>query len=203
MITGRNLLILAAILVGVFLITTQVSKCTRAKPVTKHTENRLAILKSDSLLSIIDTQYRAKYDSLKQAYQDTLSRAKANYKVIVQKDVQIEYRYRQAPTVAGCDTVIDSKNLRIATLESMAAHQDQVNRVNDSLLTSFAGSIRAKDQTIGQLNKGYEQAALALEHALKPKRWGIGIMAGAGVGITDGRSGPMIGVGLSYNLIRF
>ena len=37
------------------------------------------------------------------------------------------------------------------------------------------------------------------------KRWGIGIQAGYGVGISSGqvRAFPYIGVGISYNLIRF
>lgn len=37
------------------------------------------------------------------------------------------------------------------------------------------------------------------------KRWGIGIQAGYGVGVSSGRvtAFPYIGVGISYNLIRF
>ena len=38
-----------------------------------------------------------------------------------------------------------------------------------------------------------------------PKRWGIGIQAGYGVSLPEGRPqiAPYIGVGISYNLIRF
>lgn len=37
------------------------------------------------------------------------------------------------------------------------------------------------------------------------KRWGIGIQAGYGVGISSGqvRAFPYIGVGISYNIVRF
>ena len=39
----------------------------------------------------------------------------------------------------------------------------------------------------------------------KPTRWGIGIQAGYGVGISSGqvRAFPYIGVGISYNIVRF
>ena len=39
----------------------------------------------------------------------------------------------------------------------------------------------------------------------KPTRWGIGIQAGYGVGVSSGQvtAFPYIGVGISYNLIRF
>lgn len=39
----------------------------------------------------------------------------------------------------------------------------------------------------------------------KPTRWGIGIQAGYGVGISSGqvRAFPYIGVGISYNIARF
>lgn len=39
----------------------------------------------------------------------------------------------------------------------------------------------------------------------KPTRWGIGIQAGYGIGVNSGqvRAFPYIGVGISYNLIRF
>lgn len=36
----------------------------------------------------------------------------------------------------------------------------------------------------------------------KPKRWGIGIQAGYGIN-TDGHVRPYIGVGVSYNLVRW
>ena len=39
----------------------------------------------------------------------------------------------------------------------------------------------------------------------KPTRWGIGIQAGYGISLPDGRlqAAPYIGIGISYNLIRF
>lgn len=39
----------------------------------------------------------------------------------------------------------------------------------------------------------------------KPARWGIGLQAGCGVGVSSGqiRAFPYIGVGVSYNFIRF
>lgn len=39
----------------------------------------------------------------------------------------------------------------------------------------------------------------------KPTRWGIGIQAGYGIGVNSGQvtAFPYIGVGISYNLIRF
>ena len=39
----------------------------------------------------------------------------------------------------------------------------------------------------------------------KPTRWGIGIQAGYGVSLPDGKPqmAPYIGIGISYNLIRF
>ena len=39
----------------------------------------------------------------------------------------------------------------------------------------------------------------------KPTKWGIGIQAGYGVALPDGRPhmAPYIGIGISYNLIRF
>ena len=39
----------------------------------------------------------------------------------------------------------------------------------------------------------------------KPTRWGIGIQAGYGVSLPDGRpqAAPYIGIGISYNFIRF
>lgn len=39
----------------------------------------------------------------------------------------------------------------------------------------------------------------------RPKRWGLGIQAGYGVCISGGqiRPGPYIGIGVSYNLVRF
>lgn len=38
-----------------------------------------------------------------------------------------------------------------------------------------------------------------------PKRWGIGIQAGYGVGVSSGQvtTFPYIGVGISYNIVRF
>jgi hypothetical protein len=179
-----------------------VAKCSREEPVTKHTENREYIMKSDSLLSSIDTHYRSRMDSLKTAYRDTLLDLKERYKVLAQKDAKVESRYRQAPSVVTCDSVITSKNLRIGTLETITAKQDKVLQVNDSLIASYAGSIRSKDQTIGQLNQGYQQATKDLEKALKPKRFGLGVMAGYGIGHKEGPQ-PMVSIGLSYNLIRF
>lgn len=39
----------------------------------------------------------------------------------------------------------------------------------------------------------------------KPTKWGIGIQAGYGVALPDGKTqmAPYIGIGISYNLIRF
>lgn len=39
----------------------------------------------------------------------------------------------------------------------------------------------------------------------KPTRWGIGIQAGYGVALPDGRPqmAPYIGIGISYNIVRF
>jgi hypothetical protein len=200
--TSKYLLIIAAILVAVFLSTTMIGKCTRAKPVTTHTENREAIVKADSLLSIIDTQYRNRIDSLKSAYRDTLKDMEANYKVIVQKDVRIEYRYRKAPSVAACDSVIDSKNLRIGALETINQQYQYTDLMNDSLITSYQGSIRDKDQTIGQLNHGYEQATQDLKKAVKPKRWGLGVHVGYGAGQSIAPE-PVVSIGLNYSLVRF
>lgn len=202
MMTSKNLLLLAGIVVVVLIISTLMGKCSRSRPVTKHQENREEIMKEDSYQSNIDSLYRAELDKVKQAYQDTIKEAKANYKLIVQKDVRIEYRYRDAPSLTRCDSVITSKNMRIGTLETMVSHQDYVNRTNDSLIISYAGSIRAKDQTIHQLNKGYEQATIDLAKAKKPRRWGIGAGLGYGVG-PDLQPRPVVSVGLSYNFIRF
>lgn len=186
----------------VFLITTYAGRCSRAKPANEHQENRHAILKADTQKSNIDSLERAQWAIQKKALLDSIKHLNQKYKAIAQKDDKVESRYRQAPNIVTCDSVIDSKNLRIGTLESMASHKDQVNRVNDSLLASYAGSIQAKNQTISQLNSGYEQATKDLEQALRPKRWGLGIMAGAGIGPSL-KPGPMVGVGLSYNFIRF
>lgn len=186
----------------IFAACTFLAKCHRSKPVNRHQENREEIMKSDSLLSVIDTHYRARIDSLKEAYQDTLQDLKGKYKVIVQKDVRIEYRYRDAPNLASCDSVIDSKNMRIGVLETINRKQEQVSQVNDSLISSYAGSLRAKDQTIHQLNAGYDQATKDLQKALKPRRWGIGAGLGYGAGPSI-RPGPVVFLGLSYNLIRF
>lgn len=202
MITGRNIFLLFIGLAVVLMLGTYVSRCSRAKPVTKHQANREQILKADSLKSEIDTRYRAKLDSLKYAYQDTLKHARENYRVIVQKDVRIEYRYHKAPSLAACDSVVDSKNSRIGMIESMAHQQDQVSRANDSLLASYAGSIQAKDKTIHQLNAGYEQAIQDLQKAKKPRRFGLGLQAGYGVGPSL-RPGPVVSLGLSYNFARF
>lgn len=202
MITGRNIFLILIGLVMVFLIATYVGKCTRAKPVTEHADNREAIMESDSEESRRDSIHRAEMDKVIQAYQDTIREAKSNYKVIVQKDVRIEYRYRQAPSVAGCDSVIESKNSRIAILETVGRKYEAVDLMNDSLITSYQGSIRAKDQTIVQINKGYEQATQDLQQARKPKRFGIGAQVGYGVGPSL-QLGPVVSIGVSYNLIRF
>lgn len=187
---------------ALLLLVTHVSKCSRQKPITQHQENRKGILKADSLQAILDTQYRARFDSLKSAYRDTIQDMQDNYKVIVKKDVRIEYRYREAPSLAACDSVISSKNSRIGALESMHAQQEQVSRANDSLITSYQGSIRGKDTTIHKLNAGYEQAIIDLQKAKKPRRFGLGLHVGYGVGPSL-RPGGVVSAGLSYNLIRF
>lgn len=202
MISIKNIFLLTIGAILIFVAGTFLAKCHRSKPVTEHTENRETIMGDAREKSNLDSLYREELDMVKQAYQDTLKDLKGQYKVIVQRDVRIEYRYRDAPSVARCDSVITSKNMRIGTLETIAAHQDQVAQANDSMLASYAGSIRAKDQTIYQLNAGYEQATKGLERALRPKRWGLGIMAGYGIGLEAGPV-PVVAVGISYNLIRF
>ncbi len=37
----------------------------------------------------------------------------------------------------------------------------------------------------------------------KPKKFGLGVMAGYGINVTNAQPAPFIGVGISYNLIRF
>lgn len=201
MITRNNLLTMAGILVAILIITAQIAKCSREKPAAKHHANRVKLANADSLQSILDTRHRAELSKVKQAYQDTLRDMKKKYSSMAKKDVQLESRYRKAPAAVGCDSVIGSKNSRIAALESMAQHQEQVNQANDSMLTSYAGSIRAKEKTIGALNAGYAKATQDLQQDLKPKRWGVGVIGGGGIGPAL-KPEPFIGVGLSYNFIR-
>lgn len=199
--TLKTAFLLFIALVMVLLSSTYVAKCSRAKPITQHQDNRKAILKADSLQSVLDTRHRKQLDSLKEAYQDTIREAKAKYKVIVQRDVRIEYRHRKAPSLASCDSVIDSKNSRIGELETINTQYHFADLLNDSLITSYQRSIRGKDTTIHKLNAGYEQAIIDLQKAKKPKRFGLGVMAGYGVS-ANLRAAPMIGVGISYNFIR-
>lgn len=199
--TIKNGFLLLIGLAALLLITTKASRCTRAQPVTKHQDNRRAILKADSAKSRSDSLERAQWFGEKQVLLDSIKHLNQISKVTAQKDDKIEQRYRQAPSVAGCDSVITSKNMRIAILETVNRKHEAVDLMNDSLISSYQGSLQAKDVTIGQLNAGYEQATKDLEKAKRPRRWGLGIAAGYGVG-PGLQPGPVVSVGLSYNFIR-
>jgi len=193
-----GLLVLAVLIMTGALI----SKCARNKATDKHTEVRLNIVNQDILETAKADKYRKTIDSLKLAVLITSKQKEYVYIPIKIKSDSIVKEYIKIPTPENCDNAVAILRVRSNYADSLITDLKKINTLNDTLISSYKRTVIAKDKTISDLNTGYENAIEALKQAKKPKRFGLGVQAGATLDKKINPT-PYIGIGLSYNLIRF
>jgi hypothetical protein len=194
----KLLLVLAVVLMTGFLI----AKCARNKSTDKHTEVRLNIINKDILETTKADKYRKTIDSLKQIVYIASKQKEYVYLPIKIKSDSIVREYIKVPTPENCDNAVTVLRVRSNYADSLINDLKKINVYNDTLIASYKRTVVAKDQTIKELNKGYEDVINHLKQAKKPRRFGFGINAGYGA-TANKIPTPYIGVGISYNLVRF
>jgi hypothetical protein len=193
-----GLLVLAVII----MTGTLISKCARNKATDKHTEVRLNIVNQDILETAKADKYRKTIDSLKLAVLITSKQKEYVYIPIKIKSDSIVKEYITVPTPENCDNAVAILRVRSNYADSLITDLKKINVINDTIIASYKRTVVAKDQTMSELNIGYENAIEDLKQAKKPRRFGIGVQAGATLDKKISPT-PYIGIGLSYNLIRF
>lgn len=138
-----------------------------------------------------------------EAYQDTIRTTFIDtvlfYKPVPRDSVVVRYITETLPIVhATCKT--DTVNMAYLNgKDSIKVEIPISGKVyEDSTYTAYVSGYRASLDSIFVYPR---REVVKITERSKPKRWGIGIQAGYGVG-SDGFS-PYFGIGLSYNLFDF
>jgi hypothetical protein len=193
-----GLLILAVLIMTGALI----SKCARNKASNNHTQVRLNIVNKDIIETAKADKYRKTIDSLKLAVLIASKQKEYVYLPIKIKSDSIVKEYIQVPSIENCRNAVAILQVRSTYADSLITDLKKMNTLNDTLIASYKRTVVAKDKTISELNTGYADVIEDLKQAKKPKRFGLGIQAGYGA--TQSKTPtPYIGIGVSYNLIRF
>ena len=137
-----------------------------------------------------------------------------------EKAVCAEYLER-VDTLLVCDTIVREKPVyvRSETIDTMYVHvRDTIVR-NDTVYLALPRESRTYgDERYTAVVSGYDPRLDRLEVYVEnqtvtkyvmrhepPKRWGIGVQAGYGVAASGGtiRLAPYIGIGISYDIVRW
>jgi hypothetical protein len=192
-----GLIIIALLITGML-----IAKCVRNKETNKHTEVRLDIVNKDILETSKANLYR---DSIKTLKLALLTKSKKNEYIYLPIKIKAEEavkEYDKKPTIDNCSTAVAVLRVKSVVADSLMGDLKQINTLNDTLIASLGRTINKKDKAISDLNKGYEAAIKDLGQAKKPRRWGLGIQAGGTLNKNITPT-PYIGIGVSYNIIRF
>ncbi len=115
--------------------------------------------------------------------------------VIDLPDVRVNVPKVMFDTTANTEIVYINDTTYIEVAVPMSEYQFKEESLYDVRFKAY----RAHDFSIKLYDKAVTNTTMITS---RPKRWGIGIQTGYGITL-DGRPQPYIGVGLSYNLIRF
>jgi chromosome segregation ATPase len=157
----------------------------------KHQQAKSEIRTSERLVKT----YQKEYDSIQAAYSQ-LEKQKQKVKIIyLQGKEAIKYitqeRIERYTDTICKEDVLKLKN-QISVSDSLISFQDQQMVNNQNQLSTAENMLQEKDKQI-ELFKNQK-------NKLKPL--GIGICSGYGTDFKNGLT-PFVGVGVSYNLIRF
>lgn len=190
------------IVLAVLIITgTLISKCARNSKGGKHEQVRLDIVNYDLVKSEVAKKYRDSILSLNKALQIALSRKEIEYIPIRIKADSAVKEYVKQPTLARCDDAILLLRVQNTKADSIIGDLKQIGANKDTVIASFGRTVAQKDNTISEFNAAFMDLQEDYKQALKPKRFGLGIQAGYGVGKSIMPT-PYIGIGISYNFIR-
>jgi hypothetical protein len=198
----KNLFRVLLVLGVVVMTGTLIAKCARNKASDKHTTFKLKINNKDILETAKANKYRKTIDSLKLAVIIASKQKEYVYLPIKVKSDSVVREYIKVPTIENCDNAVTVLRIRSNYADSLIGDLKKINIYNDTLIASYKRTVVAKDKTISELNQGYDNAIQDFKKASRPKRWGLGVQAGATVNKTITPI-PYIGIGVSYNLIRF
>lgn len=107
--------------------------------------------------------------------------------------------------------VTDTLRLPVLTRDTLMLHDTvlvhlpiEQRQYGDPRYTAWVSGYRPQLDSI-QIYQRTEYITKEIKTVSKPKRWGIGLQAGYGVSLHDGRIQPVpyIGLGLSYSLINW
>lgn len=189
-------------LVVILITGTLIAKCARNKDPKKHNEVRLNIINKDILETATADKYRKTIDSLKLAVLRASNKKEYVYFPVRQKAQEAVKKYEIKPTIENCSNAVVLLKTQTNLADSIIRNLKQVIVYNDTTIASYKRTVSAKDKSISQLNAGYEKAIEDLKQAKKPKRFGLGIQAGGTLG-KNIKPTPYVGIGVSYNIIRF
>lgn len=203
--SNRVILILSAVTVLILGAAIFFNKCSdnrSEKKIQQHKYTLSTALDIDSLNTLIAEEQRRQYEDTIKALRAKKDNVQIRYRHLTAKDKELETSYRAEPSLEKCDSVISSKNTRIATLEQLDSLNVKTIVQQQGIIANSDRLIESKTQTISDLSIGYSEAIRDLEKASKPKR--IVVSAGIGYGVTgSGKLEPNAGVQIGYKLFQF
>lgn len=205
----KNLkLYIPAILLGIamILLITFIANYSSGKKVEKREQARVKIVNQDSINTAIAKRFIAREDRIIDSMARVNEKNRTFYASQVKADTKIEKEYRAAPTLPLCDSVIDSKNNLIGTLEQIVTDQDTAIAAAGRKASLLTGLVDSQRETIVKLNQGWQESNNQLGKTSKPKRWAVVATIGYGVQLISAqpiRPGPVASIGIARTLIRF
>jgi hypothetical protein len=160
--------------------------CYREKQPEQTTvvSGRLRVLNTDSIASFYEMKYRDSLQAQIKALDKRYTAFKANYKPHREKAATAVIQYRNAPTLARCDSAISLLEIQVSSLETGISLSDTLINRQQVLISSYAGTVTRKDSVIRELSEGWKgstEREAALNKQLKARnRWlkiGAGVLA--------------------------
>jgi len=196
------------------------------KPGPDHTEDKVFV---DSVVGMVKTKlasFQHVYDSVK-AVNAVLQKSKDSLSGVI-KEYKVDIRDKGADIQGLIDELNASEDAKdtlraLSACDSLKAQFTTAKDLvlgymvsNDSLASINRHILTEKDTIIGHLSQMFNEANNSLFEVsrkystlfsdynrinVKPKRWAAGPQIG--ISLVNGKVAPTIGVGLTYNLIRF
>lgn len=155
---------------------------TTTEPTPQPEQQRQRITNTDSLRSVIESQYRDSLQAQIKASNERYAKLLAKLPASKRKASSSVKTYQNTPTIANCDTAIADMQHHVAEVETGLAIADSVMKAQASVIGSFGRSVARKDSVITELSAGWETANLEnakLQKKLKRRNRLIAIGAGA------------------------
>jgi hypothetical protein len=178
-----RVLMMAVLIIAVLLTCWHCYREKQPEP-TAIISGRLRVLNSDSIASFYETKYRDSLHAQIKAVNERYANWKANYKPHREKAATAVIQYRNAPTLARCDSAISLLELQVSSLEAGISLSDTLITRQKAIISSYAGTVQRKDSVIRELNEGWkastEREAVLKKQLKNRNRWlkiGAGVLA--------------------------